>query len=138
LGNFSIPLSFGRTPNAAGFSKQPGLVEQGLYHQGEEQWYYSVRNVPLKLFGIQLPLTLQTQQYIPCQQQEVFRTPSQAKTLALSRLAQEVSALERQEIQVQSQQLKGQVESGVYRLQAKLLCSQEVAQQQPIVLQEEP
>lgn len=137
LGTVSLPLSFGRVPNAAGFSSQPGLVEQGLYTQGVQQWYYSVRNVPLKLFGIPLPLTLQTQQYIPCQLQELFRSEEEAKALALSSLEQEISALERQEIDVLSRELQGKVEDGTFVLRAKLHCSQEVAQQQPIVLEEQ-
>lgn len=139
LGEWSLPLSFGDAPSGSGFSTDAGLVESGVFHSsdGSEQWFYWVRNQPLELFDVELPLGLQIQQYIPAEAVEIALSDEQAKEIALLKMEQKLRALERQNISIVHKELVGEVKQGKFCLSARLTCRRDGAKQVKIQVKTE-
>jgi len=139
VGEWSLPLSFGGTPSGSGFSLETGLVESGLFHStdGEKHYFYWVRNRPVKLFGIPLPLDLQIQQYIPAEYIDISLTDAQAKEIALLKMEQVIYRREQQDITITDKELRGMIQQGKFVLTAKLTCRQNAAKQVEISIKTE-
>ncbi len=134
IGELSLPLSFGDSPSGRGFSTAPGLVESGVFHNSDDdaQYFYWVRNRPLKLFGITTPLRIQIQQYIPTESREISLTDVQAKEVALLTMEQKLHAWEQKDITIMQKELSAEVRQGKFILTAKLTCRQDAAKQTEI------
>ena len=52
LGGTEIPLSLEAFSRSGEFSTENGLVESGIYQSGDKQYFYSVRNKPIRLFAV--------------------------------------------------------------------------------------
>lgn len=131
VGSYSLSLPFSSLPNSDEFSTEKGLVESGIYRDAEsgEQWFYSIRNRALSVLGLELPITLQLQQYIPAGQAAWSYTPQKARDLAVLKLQQVKRTLENQEIEIVDEELSGIVKNNVFVLTAELICREEVAQE---------
>lgn len=135
LGGTEIPLSLEAFSRSGEFSTENGLVESGVYQSGDKQYFYSVRNKPIRLFAVELPLKIRVKQYIPAVPIELNCDAQRAKDLALLKLSELKRHLERQDIMVIDEELKGRVQGKKFILNAKLLCREDTAKEIPIQME---
>ena len=107
----------------------------GIYQSGDKQYFYSVRNKPIRLFAVELPLKIRVKQYIPAVPIELNCDAQRAKDLALQKLSELKRHLERQEITVIDEELNGRVQGKKFILNAKLLCREDTAKEIPIQME---
>lgn len=128
LGDFSIPISFGKISSDK-FAKDLGLIETGIFklNDSEKTMIYSVRNIPIKIFGAELPFVLQVQQYIPAEKIIQNYTEEQAKNIALLKVDELQRILENQDITIISKEISGKIQRNKFVLNVKFRCQEDVA-----------
>ena len=137
IGDNEFPLTLTNFCSKGDFSTNYGLVANGIYQKEDTQWFYSVRNKPLTIWNIKLPIKIRVKQFIPAVTIELKRDIQRAKDICLMKVNQLKRQLQSQEIEVVSEELVGSVQNNVFILSAKLLCHEDTAQEVEIQIEPE-